>query len=264
MKLAAMLLATALGAACGGSAPSAVEMKNLESKTVIDATLKADLETLRGANVFFGHQSVGANILEGLATLAREAGIPVALGEAGVGANQQPLSKFEDFARRAESAPAGSLQLMLVKLCYADFAPDTDVAPMIESYKAAVARVRKAQPGVRVVHVTPPLFARPTGLKAGLKRTLGKQLWEEGASAKSAAFGEQLRAAFPGEPVFDLAALESTRPDGTREQYEIGGQQVPMLWAGFTSDGGHLNETGKRVVAKAFAHALAEELRTRR
>jgi len=264
MKLAAMLLATALGAACGGSAPSAVEMKNLESKIVIDATLKADLETLRGANVFFGHQSVGANILEGLATLSREAGIPVALGEAGVGANQQPLSKFEDFAKRAESAPAGSLQLMAVKLCFADFAPDTDVGPMIESYKAAVARVRKAQPGVRVVHVTPPLYVRPSGRKAGIKRTLGKPIWAEHANARSAQFREQLLAAFPGEPVMDLAALESTRPDGTREQCEVDGRQVSMLWPGFAADEGHLNETGKRVVAKAFAHALAEELRTRR
>jgi len=233
----------------------------METMTAIDATLKADLETLRGAQIFFGHQSVGANMLEGLRTLSREAGIPVEIGEAGVGSNQQPLTKFEDFAKRAESAPAGSLQLMAVKLCYADFGPDTDVPPMIEAYKGAVNRVRKAQPGVRILHVTPPLFARPSGLKASVKRTLGKQLWEEQASARSAAFGEQLRAAFPGEPVFDLAALESTRPDGTREQYEIDGKQVPMLWAGFTSDGGHLNETGKRLVAKAFAHALAEALR---
>jgi hypothetical protein len=228
---------------------------------LIDETLRVDLETLRGAHVFFGHQSVGTNILEGLGSLSREAGIAVEVGEGSVGANQQPLSKFEDFARYAESVPPGSMQLMLVKLCYADFEPSTDVAPMVEAYKSAVDRVRKAQPGVRIVHVTPPLFARPSGMKSSVKRTLGKPVWEEQANARNAEFREKLLAAFPGEPVLDLATLESTRPDGTREQYEIDGKMIPMLWPGFSSDGGHLNDTGKRVAAKAFAHALAEALR---
>jgi hypothetical protein len=261
MRLAILLLCLGLCAACGASAPSATEAKYLERATMVDDTLKADLETLRGAKVFFGHQSVGVNILDGLATLSREAGIPVQIGEAGVGANQHPLSKFDDFARHAESVPPGSLQLMLVKLCFADFEPNTDVAPMIEAYRSAVERVRKAQPGVRIVHITPPLFATPSGLKTRIKRMLGKALWEEQANAKSAAFREQLLAAFPGEPTFDLAALESLRPDGTREQCEVDGKKVAMLWPGFASDSGHLNEIGKRVVAKAFAHALAEALR---
>ena len=248
MKLAALLLAAALGAACGGSAPSALETKNLERMTVIDETLKADLETLRGAQIFFGHQSVGVNILEGLRTLAREAGIALEIGEAGVGENGRPASKFEDFARRAEAAPAGSLQLMLVKLCFADFTPSTDARPLVEAYERAVQRVRKAQPAVRIVHVTPPLFRPPAGLKTSIKRLLAE-------------FRGLLLAAFPGETFFDLAALESTRPDGTREQCEVGGQQIPMLWPGFASDEGHLNDTGRRVVAKAFAHTLAEALR---
>jgi len=261
MKLAALLLATALGAACGGSAPSALEAKNLESMTLIDDTLKADLETLRGAHVFFGHQSVGANILEGLRTLSREAGIIVEIEEAGVGENGKPASKFEDFARRAENAPTGSLQLLLVKLCFADFAPDTEVAPLIEAYKSAVARVRKAQPSARIVHVTPPLFRPPSGWKTSVKRMLGKSLWEEQSNARNAEFRERLRAAFPDESFFDLATLESTRPDGSQERYEVDGKPVAMLWPGFASDEGHLNETGQRVVAKAFAHTLAEALR---
>ena len=261
MKLAALVLAAAFVAACGGSAPSAAETKKLERMTVIDDTLKADLETLRGARIFFGHQSVGVNILDGMRTLSREAGIPVEISEAAVGENGRPASKFEDFARRAEAAPAGSMQLMLVKLCFADFTPETDVRPLIEAYESAVQRVRKAQPGVRIVHVTPPLFRPPSGLKTGIKRLLGKSFWEEQSNARNAEFHAQLLAAFPQDPIFDLATLESTRPDGTREECEVGGKKVAMLWPGFASDEGHLNETGKRVVAKAFAHALAEALR---
>ena len=39
--------------------------------------LRSDLNTLQGLRVYFAHQSVGRNILDGLASLAREAGIPL-------------------------------------------------------------------------------------------------------------------------------------------------------------------------------------------
>lgn len=257
MRLLATLAALMLCCACG-----AADSRSMETQAVIDETLKADLETLRGARVFFGHQSVGVNILEGLAQLSREAGIPVQIGEGPVGANRNPASKFEDFARRAESTPAGELQVMAVKLCYADFEPSTDVDALIRAYRDAVARVRKAQPGVRIVHVTPPLWARPSGFKAGIKRLLGKSFWEEQGDVHAQSYREKLLAAFPGEPVFDLSLLESTRPDGSREENQVDGKAVPMLWHGYTNDGGHLNQTGKLLAAKAFAHALAVAARS--
>ncbi len=260
MKLALLLLATGLGAACGGSTPSALETKNLESMIVIDETLKADLETLRGARVFFGHQSVGANILAGLRSLAQEAGIEVAIGEGRVGENMQPLGKFEDFARHAESPDSDGQQMLLMKLCYVDFSPDTDAGALVQAYASAVERVRKARPEARIVHVTPPLCVRPGGLKPLLQRALGRPVWEEQANARRMEFRERLLARFPGEPVFDLSMLESTRPDGTREEYVVGGRKVPMLWPGYTSDGGHLNGLGQRLAAKAFAHVLASAL----
>jgi hypothetical protein len=55
--------------------------------------------------------------------------------------------------------------------------------------------------------------------------------------------------------------VESTRPDGTIEAYEVDGNPVPMLWPGYSRDGGHLNDEGKLVAGKAFAHALAGVLR---
>ena len=252
MSLAAVLAALLACCACGGPEPA-----TMNTHSVIDDELKADLETLRGARIFFGHQSVGVNILEGLAELSREAGIPVQIGEGPVGANRNPASKFEDFARRAESTPAGELQVMAVKLCYADFEPSTDVDALIRAYRDAVARVRKAQPGVRIVHVTPPLWARPSGFKAGIKRMLGRSIWEEQGDAHAQSYREKLLAAFPGEPLFDLGRLESTRPDGSREENQVDGSAVPMLWPGYTNDGGHLNHAGKRLAARAFAHALA-------
>jgi hypothetical protein len=256
MRPFAVALGLALSAACGdGATPTP------ETSVLIDDTLKQDLATLHGARVFFGHHSVGQDILDGLSELSKEARIDVHIDEAPVGENTRPLGKFEDFAQRGERDPSDGTQVMLMKLCYVDFTPRTDVDELVRGYVQAVERVKKARPGVRIVHVTPPLFARPSDVKSKLNRTLGRPVWEDQANAKRLAYGKKLRETFPGEPVFDLSAVESTRPDGSLEAYEVDGKSVPMLWPGYTRDGGHLNDEGKRAAAKAFAHALAGVLR---
>ena len=251
----AWILGATLAAACGTNAEPPPEVNLL-----IDETLKQDLRTLRDAHVYFGHQSVGANILSGLAELSNAAGIEVRIDEAPIGQNTKPLEKFEDFAKRGESNVSDGTQLMAMKLCYVDFTPRTDVGGLIQAYAAAVDRVRKARPGTRIVHVTPPLMAQPSDLKSKMNRTLGRPVWEDQANAKRLEFKQKLLERFPGEPVFDLSVVESTRPDGTKEEHEVDGKKVPMLFPGYTSDGGHLNETGRLVAAKAFAHAFAAAL----
>jgi lysophospholipase L1-like esterase len=256
MKQFAFVLGLSLSSACGaGANPTS------ETSVLIDDTLKEDLATLHGARVFFGHHSVGQNILDGLNELSKEAGIEVRIDEAPVGENQHPLGKFEDFAKRGERDPSDGTQVMAMKLCYVDFTPKTDVDELVRGYVQAVERVRKARPGVKIVHVTPPLCSRPTDMKAKLNRTLGRPVWEDLANAKRLAYGKKLRETFPGEPFFDLSAVESTRPDGSTEAFDVEGKPVPMMWPGYTQDGGHLNGEGGRVAAKAFAHALASVLR---
>jgi hypothetical protein len=255
MKRLLWLAVLAPALACG----TRTETKT-EARILVDETVKKDLATLGGAHVFFGHHSVGANILQGLSELSKETGIQVKIDEAPVGENTKPLGKFEDFAKRGETNPSDGTQVMAMKLCYVDFRPDTNVGELVQAYAAAVDRVKKARPGVRIVHVTPPLMARPSDLKSKISRTLGKSIWEDEANAKRLEFKQKMLERFPGDPVFDLSAVESTRPDGTKEEYMVDGKKVPMLWPGYTSDGGHLNETGQVVAAKAFAHAFAAAL----
>lgn len=255
MKLAALLLAMAACLACGGG-----ESRTRET-LMIDEALKRDLAELSGVPVFFGHHSVGDDILAGLRELEQAAGCKLSIAEERVGENNQPLRKFEDFAQHAERAGAQGEPLMLMKLCFVDFEPQSKVPDLVEAYAQAVARVRKARPGVKLVHVTPPLCSRPSGLKTALKRLLGKPVWEDDCNARRAEFREALLRRFPGEPVLDLGLLESTRPDGTRELHSVGGTDVPMLWPGYTHDGGHLNEAGKRMAARAFVQALARARR---
>ena len=73
-------------------------------------------------------------------------------------------------------------------------------------------------------------------------------------------YNQLLRAKFAGQPgvLFDLAAVESTRADGTPLWFEVSGAKVPMLVAEFSDDGQHLNVTGRRRAADALLEFLAK------
>jgi hypothetical protein len=62
------------------------------------------------------------------------------------------------------------------------------------------------------------------------------------------------------EPIFDLAALESTGPDRKTHTVRMGGERHPVLVPEYTDDGGHLNALGQRVVAEQLLLFLADEI----
>jgi lysophospholipase L1-like esterase len=59
------------------------------------------------------------------------------------------------------------------------------------------------------------------------------------------------------DPIFDLAQIESTRPDGSRAYFQRSTESVFTLAPEWTYDGGHLNAAGRRVVAERFLAFLA-------
>ncbi|MEW8211110.1 MAG: hypothetical protein AB2735_11665, partial [Candidatus Thiodiazotropha taylori] len=76
--------------------------------------LITDLQTVQKARVFFGHQSVGNNIISGLQQLAEKSGFglnivdlasiqaesqPSGLLHGPIGENRKPVSKCRDFER---------------------------------------------------------------------------------------------------------------------------------------------------------------------
>ena len=68
----------------------------------------------------------------------------------------------------------------------------------------------------------------------------------------------RIRETFAGrEPLFDLAAVESTRPDGSRVFFERAGTPVYYLAPEYTNDGGHLIGAGRRSAAEALLATLA-------
>lgn len=236
-----------------------------------DPKLRLDLEALSKRRVFFGHQSVGVNLLDGVRALAAREQVPIrvveappgpdlepgSIGHAFVGRNTDPGSKLRDFEQALASGAAMGAEIAMVKLCFVDVTADADVTRLLAEYQASMARVRAASPGTTLVHVTIPLTTVQAGLKGMVKRLLGRAPAGFLENARREEFNALLRAAYQGrEPLFDLARIESTR-DGLAETAEWKGRVVPALLPELTDDGGHLNRDGQLRAAREMVAVLA-------
>jgi hypothetical protein len=92
-----------------------------------------------------------------------------------------------------------------------------------------------------------------------VKQLLGRPLKSTLSNIKREEYNQLIRSAFPKELVFDLARIESTRPDGKPENHPSGTNPVPALLPDYTYDGGHLNALGMKVVAVEFLNFLAAQ-----
>lgn len=247
---------------------------------VVDmAAVKADLAILAQARVFFGHQSVGRNILAGIEALAAEAGVPLRIQQierlppddgpglfhAPVGENGYPGEKCVDFRRFLAAPERPVYDVAVLKFCYVDLDVGTPLDPhgLLDEYAKMVAELREQRPDVSLLHVTIPLRADAPGKRTYVKRLLGLSTEDDAANILRNTFNEALQARFANEPIFDLAKVESTRPDGTRSSFTKNGKTYYSLVYDYSTDRGHLNEEGRRRVAAGFIHALADLLRGR-
>jgi hypothetical protein len=270
-KSVSWLLPLAAAALLGGCAREAVKEGPVQRSTIADVPDSA-WTALAARRVYFGHQSVGENVMDGVAdVLAAEPrlGLRVVTDEAApdaggaflhgpVGRNGDPGGKTDDFAARLDGPLAGKVDVAFHKYCYVDVTAASDVPALFERYRTAMARLAAAHPGVVFVHVTTPLVTVPGGAAATVKRLLGRVPGRAADDLARERFNELMRKEYAGrEPVFDLAAVESTRPDGTREVLDVGGERAYALVPAYASDGSHLNETGRRRAAEELLVFLA-------
>jgi hypothetical protein len=241
----------------------------------MDHELKADLNALRGVRVYFGHQSVGGNILDSLNALSRDAatplniaspetvaGLPSFFAESAIGQNSEPDTKCVAFRQQIEKMK-GQVDIALMKFCYIDFNIDSQPGDILEHYARAVETIRKQYPSLTLVHVTAPLKSSSSGLKRMVKDLLCRPDPARIANLQRCRFNELLKERYRGEPLFDLAAVESTGPNGRKNSFDLNGQTVFSLAPEYTSDGGHLNDLGGRAVASQFVRVLAQVARQR-
>jgi hypothetical protein len=234
--------------------------------------IAADLRTLASRRIYFGHHSVGQDMLEGLQRLAREHDIrdlrltapdveppPTGgfLAHGRVGRNGDPGSKLDGFAQSLREGLATTSQIAFMKFCYVDFNPSTEVAQIFERYRRTLEDLAREFPQLSFLHVTVPLRTRSLGPKNRLRLLLGKPLWEDDSNARRHDFNQDLRRTYEESAVIDIARVESTRADGSREFFSRGDRRIPCLTPGLTRDGGHLNEAGQRAAAEELVRVVA-------
>jgi hypothetical protein len=232
-----------------------------------------DLQAATKKKVFFGHQSVGYDIVQGIEDVLKEnpaVAFPITesaeaqvfsgpvLAHAPVGRNSDPASKINDFAQKIRAGVGDRADVAVLKFCYADFERNTDAAQVFAMYKAAISELSHTYPKTRFMHVTTPLKATSNGWKTKIKSLLGKPHSFIADNVRRDEYNKLLRQEYAGkEPFFDLAAIEATRADGSGSFDKAEGRNIPSLAAEYTRDSGHLNELGRKYVAQQFLRVLA-------
>lgn len=237
----------------------------------VDSTLRADLQRIAQRKIYFGHQSVGRNLLDGVRQLSAMADVPIrvdetptasnvapaTLGHTSVAKNGDPFQKLKSFEQAIGERPTG-LDIALVKFCYVDITAKTDVKALFARYRATIESLQAKNPGTAFVHVTAPLTTVKSGTKESLKRLLGRAPYGTLENIRREEYNTLLREAYKGrEPIFDLARIESTAPNGTAATVEWKGSIAPKMAPAYTDDGGHLNATGRLRAARELVSVLA-------
>jgi len=223
--------------------------------TAAAGVTEQELTTAGGVDLFFGHQSVGQNVLDGISSVYTAKGVAAPIitemraGETAnggfvhtaIGENGDPVGKFAAFDSMLRGGQAAHTDVALMKLCYVDIRWNTDVDRVFAQYQSTLGALQPDYPEVTFLHVTTPLTTSGS-VKDRIKAVIGRN--DNEARAR---YNQLLRQTY-GDQVFDLAALESTAPDGS---------QGSALYDGYSLDGAHLNETGSAVVAVGLLRMLA-------
>jgi hypothetical protein len=230
-------------------------------------------QKLSQKKIYFGHQSVGQNIIDGIKDVMKENpqiklnimetkdpkdfNSPI-FAHSPVGKNMDPASKCDAFADYMARGLGQKVDIAFFKFCYIDILHATDIDKVFAGYQNSVALTKKSFPNVTIIHITTPLRVVQTGPRVWVKKIIGKPIGGYDDNVKREQFNAMLRKEYTGkEPIFDLAGIESTSQDGSRATFEKDGKVYPTLASAYTNDGGHLNELGRKVVAEQFLIFLA-------
>lgn len=233
-----------------------------------------ELQSLSRKKIFFAHQSVGVNIINGIQDILSKHNVPEfrivetvnvddfvqpLFAHTKVGANTKPLSKLEEFERIMASGIGDKVDIAFVKFCYVDITEKTDIKEIFTQYVKTMERLRINHPETTFVHVTVPLKTTPAGIKTKIKLLTGMgDLWEYRDNIKRNEFNALILERYKAkEPVFDLAKAEATTMDGKLVTFSVQGKEWLSLYPSYSNDGGHLNIIGREIVAFRLVEFLA-------
>jgi hypothetical protein len=248
--------------------------KPVPVKTIKDVPLEY-WRKLATKRIFFGHQSVGADILDGVKKIDAECDFinlhivevnEIAFGSgpvflhAAIGHCPDAFSKFSDFEKFMNRLADEKIDIAFMKLCHADIKYEYDTDKIFNAYKKTIGELKARYPQTLFLHITVPLCSKPQGERI-LHETakffaLHPSIWDD--NQKRQQYNNRLIEVFGKmDPIFDLAAAESTDSRGLRHYVEQNGRKIYMLAPEYDIDIGGLNETGKRKIAEQFLIFLA-------
>lgn len=257
----ALALVVVLTGISGCSAPD--ESEPMSNSSVAQVS-RAQWDALRQRRVFFGHQSVGDNIIDGLRQIAAAEGWPAlnvavvptqgapdgaALYHAAIGKNGDPISKINAFREALENGVGSRVDVAMMKFCFWDIRRDTDVDAVFTAYKRTLDDLSRRFPQVTFVHATVPLVVADQDFGAVARRLIGKKTPTDADNLAREALSAKLRAEYGGRGlVFDIA----------RDQAGAANGAVPSLAKELSSDGAHLNDAGRRRLASQLVRTVAQ------
>lgn len=269
------LLLTALLGYCLSSAILwARDSNTMQFKTITEVAGK-EWQSLANKKIFFGHQSVGNNIIQGLSALqqeypeirlnivrtesAEEFSAPI-FAHTTIGSNTDPYSKIKAFEAALHNGIGGRADIAFFKFCFVDIGRTTDIQKLFAEYKAMVARIRHDYPNLLLAHCTVPLQVHRLTWKSYIKNTLHFTSWKYTDNVRRNEFNAMLLHEY-GQTgtVFDLALFEATRQDGSPVQFNgPNGKKYLSLNPEYSSDGAHLNASGSKFIAEHLLLFLLE------
>ena len=201
------------------------------------------------------HPEIKLNIVE----TADESDFKVGLlAHSRVGKNEDPKSKIAEFVNFIDSGIGKNADAAALKFCYVDISPETNVESIFSDYSSSIEQLNKKFPDMTIIHFTNPLTQEQTGPKSWIKKIIGRPISGVEDNIKRNKYNELLIKKYDGkEPIFDIAKIESTLPDGTRSTFEKDGKIYYSMAPEYTYDDGHLNEKGRKLVAEQLLVMLA-------
>ncbi len=249
------------------SAVSCREGKTMDPLSISRQRLQAvpaeRWEALARKKIYFGHQSVGQNILDGIQAVIdasprirleiRETSDPAhfdgpVFAHSRIGQNRDPKGKIDHFRSILESGIGQKADVAFFKFCYIDIASSTDPQELLDHYDRTLSDLGAKYPRLIMLAVTAPLTNAPPGFKSWIKGLLGRGAALKEENAKRNSINDRLRRSY-GSAVWDLAAAESTTASGQKVSDHDGRRTIELLNPAYTSDGGHLNDVGSQIAA---------------
>ena len=245
----------------------------------IDDIPKEYWAKLAEKKIFFGHQSVGSNIIEGINDIINEREYiklnivrtdnptdfdqPI-FAHSSVGRNTEPDSKIKSFRNIMDAGVGDKVDIAFFKFCFVDIMRDSDPREILDSYNTLIEDLKGRYPQTRFLHVTVPVCSAPRGVKRPLKEfvklLIGRpRIMTLDDNIMRQHYNTLLKDAYsPTEHFFDLALIESINPGGFRCYATKGADKVFLMVPEYTDDGGHLNDQGRKKIAEQLLIILAE------